>query len=87
MMNTQTRKLEIIEQVLHLDSDEALAVVEQALKMLQASIPDEDDIPAMPPRSKQEIADRLAQALADVRAGRTFTTEEVLARIQQQRVA
>ncbi|WP_035562737.1 hypothetical protein [Hymenobacter sp. IS2118] len=87
MMNTQTRKLEIIEQVLHLESEEALAIIEQALEMLQTSIPSEDDIPAMPLRSKQEITDRLAQAEDDVRAGRTFTTQEVLARIEQQRGA
>ncbi len=87
MMNAQTRKLEIIERVLHLESEEALALVEQALEMAEASIPGEDEIPAMPTRSKQEIAARLEQARADVQAGRTLTHEELVARTQQWRTA
>jgi len=86
-MTTQARKLEIIEQVLHLDSDEALALLEQALKTLAGSIPGEEDIPAMPPRGPEELAARLDQARADIKAGRTFSSEEMIARAQQWRAA
>lgn len=82
-MNKQARKLEIIERVLHLESDEALATVEQVLEMLEISIPGEGEIPIMPLRSKQEIAARLEQARADVQTGQTLTHEELVARTQQ----
>lgn len=86
-MSAQTRKLEIIERVLHLEGEESLALVEQALEMLQTNIPGEEDIPIMPTRSKEEIARRLTQSLADMQAGHGITSEEMRARAQQWRGA
>ena len=86
-MSAQTRKLEIIERVLHLEDDALLAAVEEALEMRPVAIPGEDEIPAMPARTSQEIADRLTQARVDVRAGRTLTSQELRERAKQWRAA
>lgn len=85
-MTTQTRKLEIIERVINLHSEEALALLEEALSAFEPALPGEQDIPAMPPRSKAEVATRLSEARAQGKAGQTLTSDEVLSR-SQRRVA
>jgi hypothetical protein len=84
-MSTKERKLEIIERVLHLSLDEELDVVESALETLAVSIPGEEDVPPMPARSAAELTARLAEARADIKAGRTFSHEEVIAMAQKWR--
>lgn len=86
-MDTKTRRLDIIERVLHLDDDTGLSMIEQVLEMLETAIPGEDDIPPMPPRSAAELAADLEEARADIKAGRTFTQAEVLTLTQQWRAA
>lgn len=87
MITTQTRKLDIIERIINLNNEEALAVLEEVLAAFGLALPGEEAIPPMPPRSKAEITARLAEARAQAKAGQTFTSNEVLARVQQQRAA
>ena len=86
-MSAQTRKLEIIERVLHLEDDESLSAVEKVLEMRQTAILGEDEVPMMPARTSQEIAALLTQARADVQAGRTLTSDELRTRAKQWRAA
>ncbi len=87
-MDLQTQKLNLIEEVLRAESSELIEQVTLYFKSLtQAAANDADDLPIMPFRSKAEIEARLEQARADAKAGRTYTTEEVLVRLEQQRAA
>lgn len=82
-MTTQTRKLGIIERVIQLDDEEALAVLEEALAAFESALPGEQNIPPMPPRSQAEVSARLAEARAQAKTGQTLTSAEVLSRIQR----
>lgn len=84
-MDTKTRKLEIIERVIHLDDETDLSMIEQVLEMLETAIPGEDDIPPMPPRSAAEIKARYAQSLREVGESQGHSQEEIVALTQQWR--
>ena len=87
MVDIHTRKLELIERLLHLQHDEAISRVEEVMAEVERPIAGEADVPAMPTRSQEELAAGLENARADVRAGRTLTHEEMMARAQQWKAA
>ena len=84
-MDLQTQKLNIIEEVLHLNSSELLEQVESFVKALKSQAADADEIPPMPMRSEAEIRAGLEQAFRDVENGNVLTHEEVVALTRQWR--
>ena len=82
MPDQQTRKLNIIEEVLHLESDEGLAQLEQLLAALRIT-PAEDEFPLMPHRSAAEIKARYEQSLRELEAGEGLDHEQVVAMFTQ----
>ena len=67
MNDLQTRKLHIIEEVLHLESDEGLAQLEELLVSLRITTAD-DEFPLMPRRTAAEIKVRYEQSLRELAA-------------------
>ena len=87
MIDAQAKKLEIIERVLHLDSEEDLLMVDDLLDALNAQDAGFDDIPSMPPITATEMIAGIREAEADIKAGRVYTHEEAKAIAQQWRQA
>lgn len=81
-MSTKERKLEIIERVLHLSSEEELDVVEYALGTLAAHVADDDYTPILPQRSAEELRARFDQALRESEEGQGIPHERVKAMLK-----
>jgi hypothetical protein len=86
MLDQKSRKLNIIEEVLHLQSDEQLAQLEELLVSLRITTADEE-IPAMPAQSQADIKADFEQALREISSGDSYSHEEIVAMAQQWRAA
>ncbi len=82
-MDLQTQKLNLIEEVLHLENSELLAKVAAYLRQLTQ--PDKnplDDLPPMPTRSADELQVRYEQSLRELDSGAGIPHEQVKALMQ-----
>ena len=86
MLDQKTRKLKIIEEVLHLENDQDLEQLETVLNALKIILSD-DEIPAMPTQNPAQITADFEQALLEARSGDVYTHEQVVAMAQQRRAA
>ena len=86
MLDQKTRKLKIIEEVLHLESDQGLEQLESVLDALKITLTDEG-IPAMPTQTPAQINADFEQALLEARDGDVYTHEQVVAMAQRRRAA
>jgi len=85
-MNSQSEKLDLIQEILYLESDDLLHRVRDYLHSLkQQPAAGEDYYPRLPPRSAAEIEENYQQALREAESGDVFTHEEVVAMTQQWR--
>lgn len=82
MLDQKTRKLQIIEEVLHLENDQDLAQLESVLNALRITLAD-DEFPLMPRRNAAEIKARYEQSLRELDAGEGVDHELVVAMFTQ----
>jgi len=82
-MDLQTQKLNLIEEVLHLESSELVQQLVSFLQLLKHPPVNDDDIPVMPGRSAAEVQASLEQALREVDQGEVVSHAEVVALAQQ----
>lgn len=87
-MDLQTQKLQLIEEVLHLESSEQVEQLTSFLVELKHQ-PEMnfDDIPPMPFRSAEEIKARFEQSLRESDNGEGIPHEQVVALMQRPHAA
>ncbi len=84
LMDLQTQKLNLIEEVLHIENSALLSQLSHFVELLKHQLP-EDDLPVMPFRSAEEIKARYEQSLRELESGATYSQEEVVAMTQKWR--
>ena len=76
-MDIQTKKLNIIEEVLRLESGELIEKLARYLKKLKPTPASTDDLPLMPIRGAEEMKARYEQSLRELDNNEGISQEQV----------
>jgi len=78
-MDLQTRKLELIQEFLKVQSEDVISRLEQILKKENSKVEDKD----LEPMTMEEFNSRIDQSLADSKNGRLIEASELKSKIDK----